>query len=376
MKYNPSTRVNTEVTVRPGPGTVRVLQALRKDLPRGSPSAPGTPSQSRIVGSHTGSALWDAPQRLSGDVEVHGEVGVPPSWDQILASGRFRPTETALKGAYLARYGCGRRGGSAHPCAELRCPRCWVNPDALQSKTIQCSRYNHYAPLLCSSGMGHWKGGDARSAANCRKDNSPPDAWVFGEGGGQDVEVWRGTPPLHDDEDGRVVPPAPDFRKLSMGKIAYFFKHTGNGREGSNGTGPETWWVLLFEYTGAGVGHQRLPDATTKHPVLRLRGRGEPAIFAATSIRRHVHLFHACGCRNASGPVRAGEGETEPRWVCGLDQPASASSGGTSDGGGGLTWRHAFRLAERNITGVARCLGEDKYLLNEHHHSLCRDSFV
>lgn len=229
------------------------------------------PSRRRVGGSHQGSAIWDASLRQDSHdwVEVGGDGDeTPPKWEAIVASGRFRPTLSAMKAACKAAFACRRETGDVSPrCAELRCPTCWTNTGNLDSSTIQCSRYNHFASLQASSGTRIWKGGDARSAADYLKDYGPPDAWVLGEGGGQDVEVWRGTPPTGGDA---TASSSVEYR--SMGKIVYFFKHRGGAREGRAEPGPETWWVLLFEYVSAGSGKPRLPDAVTQHPVMRLRG--------------------------------------------------------------------------------------------------------
>ncbi|CAN0140715.1 unnamed protein product [Ectocarpus fasciculatus] len=276
-----------------------------------------------------------------------------------------------MKEAYKASFACHREAGDGTPrCAELRCPTCWTNTGSLDSSAIQCSRYNHFASLLASSGTGTWKGGDARSAADYLKDDGPPNAWVLGEGGGQDVEVWRGTPPT-----GGDATASSSVENLSMGKIVYFFKHRGNAREGTAEPGPETWWVLLFEYVSAGSGNARLADTVTQHPVMRLRGRRSPVVFPAENIRRHVHLYHMCPAPSLGHVAETGQDEDDgaqpagppPPRCCGVSSTGSASQGGGS--GTAATWRHGFKLAER--AGE-----EDKYLLNEHHHSICQTSFA
>ncbi|CAB1115463.1 unnamed protein product [Ectocarpus sp. CCAP 1310/34] len=253
MNYDYRKRLNVEVTVRPGESCVRVLQTLRRDLPGGLSQGgtdvrePGNPSRQRVADAHQGSAIWDASLIQDShdwmEVDGHGN-GTPPKWEAMVASGRFRPTLPAMKAAYKVLLACRREPGDVSlRCAELRCPTCWNNTGNLDSSTIQCSRYNHFASMLASSGRGSWKGGDVRSAADYLNDDGPPDAWVLGEGGGQDVEVWRGTPPT-----GGDATASSSVENLSMGKIVYFFKHRGNAREGTAEPGPGTWWVLfLFE---------------------------------------------------------------------------------------------------------------------------------
>ncbi|CAM9227062.1 unnamed protein product [Hapterophycus canaliculatus] len=276
----------------------------------------------------------------------------------LVSSGRFRPTEPELLVAYRKMCSCGRVPGVNAPCcADKICPACWEKTATLESTSIRCSRFNHFAPLVASSGTGYWKGGDARSAMSNFEDGQPSDAWVLGAGVGQDVEIHKKKPRVEDD--GRDV----DVGSLTMGKIVYFFDHTGNKRS-DRCTGSTTRWVLVFEYVSAGVGNDRLPDVATRHPVLRLRGNAAPVVFPAGNIRRHVHLYHMCpDVVNLEGGAR---GVVHGSSVCGLH---------AADDGRASVWRHAFKLAVRNLPG-SRVRGEDKYLLNEHHHSIFRDSFV
>lgn len=369
MKRNWKSGKDEQVTVRPGRGCSRVLQALRRKQPGGLVGAPdtraeGKPTKARVAGSHKGSAIWTAQLRRDSDVEASVDGPSLPSWQEVVSSGRFRPTPSQLQKAYKTAYGCGNAGGAdGTGCAEPRCPECWTHANTLTHTSIECSRFNHFAPLAASSGLGRWKGGDARSALSGCKEEGLSDEWVFGCRGGEDVETWRTTPPVHDDH--RKV----DTADLTIGRIVYFFEHEANGTmSGRISTpGPKTRWVLTFEYVSAGDGRERLPDVATKHPTLRLRGNGPPAVFPAN--KRHVHLYHMCGSNESQpGHALAGEGDPEDPWAeCGV-VPAS-------NGSGALVWRHAFKLAMRTLH-AQHTRGEDKYILNEHHHSISRDPFI
>lgn len=371
MKRNWKSGRDEEVTVRPGRGCSRVLQALRKKQPGGLVGAPdtraeGIPTKARVAGSHKGSAIWTAQLRRESDVEASVDGPSLPSWQELVSSGRFRPTPSQLLQAYKTTYGCGNTGGAdGTACAEPRCPECWTHPNTLAHTSIECSRFNHFASLAASSGLGRWKGGDARSALSGCKEDGLSDEWVFGRKGGEDVEIWRTTPPVHDD------PKKVDTGGLTIGRIVYFFEHEANDKmSGRISTpGPKTRWVLTFEYVSAGIGRGRLPDVATKHPTLRLRGNGPPAVFPVNNIRRHVHLYHMCGSNESHpGHVPADEGDAaDPRAGCGV-VPAS-------DGSGALVWQHAFKLARRT-PHAQHIRGEDKYIVNEHHHSISRDSFI
>lgn len=371
MKRNYKAGRTEEVTVRPGKGCSRVLQTLAKGRPGGLVGAPdiraeSASSKAKAHGSHQGPALWEAALKQDGDIEAStGVDGTSPSWDEIVRTGRFRPTHKSLLAAYSAAFGCGKGGGgvqSADPCADDRCPQCWENPSQLKNTTIRCSRFNHFAPLVASSGLGRWKGGDARSAGATNNAGCLSDAWVLGDKGGEDVEVWR-TKPLADD-DGRKV----NVGNLSMGKIVYFFEHVANSRPDRLVGPPEaTRWVLVFEYASAGLGNARSPDAATSHPMLRLRGNGEPVVFPAENIRRHVHLYHRCPEPRAGGATA--DDATED--VCGVVPATGADKGNSAP-----AWGHVFKLARRRLPGERGARPEDVYLLNEHHHSICRDSFI
>lgn len=172
------------------------------------------------------------------------------------------------------------------------------------------------------------------------------DEWFLGEGCGEDVEFFRGQPFCEDPG------PASAHHQLSSARILYFFEHRGNKRAGSQGR-PLTSWVLAFDYVSDGVGSSRSIDPVTLHPVMILRGRGRPVVFPADAIKRHVHLYHRCP---------------------GLERPPAERAllcGPTASGGGeGKVWRHKFRLAARGDGGC------DRFILNEFHHSLNRDSIV
>ena len=150
--------------------------------------------------------------------------------------------------------------------------------------------------LQVSSGLGRWKGGDIRGKAKYES----PGSWALGEGGGEDVEIWTTSP---SSADGAV-----EVEKLTMGRILYFFEHKGNPRSNGDGSDnrPNTSWVLVFDYAIAGRGDRRLPDLATEHPTLILRGRGEPLIYPADAIRRHVHLYYACPCIDEAERVVGG----------------------------------------------------------------------
>lgn len=365
MRYDARTRKRCEVTVRAGLACSRVLRTLEEEELTGKLSASddvaeaGTPSRARLAGSHKGSALWNATMKKDSDENVMASAE-NPEWDNVVATGPFRPTAKAVEAAYKKHFGCGKGVGvDAPPCEEPRCPQCWLDTGTLVETTMRCSRFNHFAFRVASSGTGRWKGGDARkAAATTNWEGLLDDRWVFGADGGENVEVWKTTPPTGDAESSANVD------DLSMGKIVYFFKHRGNTRVGSTGPGPETWWVLVFEYVSAGAGKSRLPDVATRHPIMRLRGRGVPTVFPADNIRRHVHLYHVCPCLG-SGNVEGQE--ADERWVCGVAQDGSRS--------GTLVWRHAFKLSRRRGP-KQRMIGEDRYLLNEHHHSIYQDSFI
>lgn len=123
--------------------------------------------------------------------------------------------------------------------------------------------------------------------------------------------------------------------------------------------------VLVFDYVPAGVGREQLPDAATEHPTVIWRGRQEHLICPADTIRRHVHLYHACPClHDAEGVGQVAPSDARPvgERICGLAQ----ESGGAFSGA--KLWPHKFKLAYGR--------GNDRYLFDEHHHSISQDSFI
>lgn len=255
-----------------------------------------------------------------------------------MTSGRFRPDEATLRDAYRTYFGCNRPASEA-VCNETRCPDCWLDPSALDKNDIRCTRFKHGASPRASSGLGGWEGGDVRASTRA----GAPDEWFVGEGCGEDVEFFKRQP--FDDDGG----PARAHQRLSSGRILYFFEHRGNKRLGAQ----ERPWVLGFDYVSDGHGRSQRSDPVTLHPVVVLRGRGRPVVFPADAIRRRVHLYHRC-----PGPEHP---PADRAWMCG---PAASSTGR------GKVWRHKFRLAS---PGDGAC---DRFILNEFHHSINRNSIV
>lgn len=256
---------------------------------------------------------------------------------------RLRPDAKALLSAYTTFYGCGGAADS-EPCTEPCCPTCWISPSQLATTRLECSRYKNGASREASSGLGRWRGGDARTAAAA----GPPDAWALGQGAGEDVEIHTTA-----ESPGGYQE---DARDLTIGRIIYFFDHVGNKRDDGGTQPPPTSWVLVHDYVSRGRGSRRDSDACTKHPVLFLRGRGRPLIYPVSAIKRHVHMYHLC-------PVVPEGGDTT--WVCGLAVEKN-ERGGVAE-----VWQHKYKLASPGAGP-----GNDAYLLNEHHHSINKDSFV
>lgn len=349
--YDRKLRHHRQVNVRAGEGCSRVMKAIRKDRPGGlgvvaEVDTERQPTPAALAGQFPGAARWQSQLRRPTDVAQDGG-----GWEGRVATGRFRPSAEVLLRAYADHHSCGADApGSNPPCADELCPACW-NDACTFSTALSCSRYKHGAPLKASSGLGRWKGGDVRSAGP----DGECDAWVLGDGGGEDVEVWKGSPASGE---GPVDP-----QQLTLGRIIYFFEHEGNNRLGG-GQRPTSSWVLLFDYATSGQGNARLADAATKHPILALRGRGNPLVYPAHAIRRHVHMYHLC----PSPPDSDARGSTEAddeehRITCGVVHDTRKGFGG------GLVWRHKYNLATAGAGG-------DRYLLNEHHHSIYRESFV
>lgn len=338
--YHRGDKKHIEARVRPGAGCVAVMKqldtALRLGLsgaPRDEHSAP-TPTPAQLKGQYRGGATWDAVLWQEGATHV-----MDGNWLERMRSGYLRPDAASLLKGYKKFYGCARRADAR--CGNSRCPYCSWNPNGLDSSDIACSRYYHAAPYVASSGQGRWKGGDVKAAGR----PGPHLDWVLGTGGGDDVEIWKNPPPTNDD--GPV-----DASDLTIAKVIYFFKHKANAiTEGDDR--PDTWWVLVYDYSGIGRGNERVADHVTQHPVLRLRGRGRPLVYPADAIRRQLHLYHKC-------PLGDG-GE----WTCGQAPVAPDGSGREK------VWRHKFKLASTSAGD-----GYDHYLLNEFHHTASRDSFI
>lgn len=347
MKYDYAAKKHREVTVRPGPGAVRILNALRESLPGGLGGASdvrtaGQPTAGREAGSHQGSAMWPARLWTRADSDVRSSN---MGWKEMASSSRFRPDGEELLRAYGEQFACGRQGGE-ETCAELRCPDCWIG-ETVQDNTIACSRFDHHASAGASSGKGSLKGGDVRHIS------PTTDSCFLGDGGGEDVEIWRNRPSQQQQSN--------HASDVTMAKVLYFFTHRANKRLNADVLGPPTRWLLAFEYVTAGVGNARYTDVATEHPVLVLRARGRPRVFAAANVKRHIHMYHLCPClrpvNSRGSQVSSQEGE---RRVCGVALGLD----------GAKVWQHDFKLAVRGGRG------SDKYLLNEHHHSLSQDPFL
>ena len=279
-KFDKSAKRRVVVQVRPGAGCSRVLRTLLQASPSATERSVGLleaalPTSAESSGQHPGGALWRARLWETGDAaHNHGD------WKECVATSRLRPDEETLLEAYNTFYGCGRLGG-ADVCAEPRCPVCWATPPLLNKKTVRCSRYKHGASRKASSGLGRWRGGDARAAAA----SGPQHAWALGEGAGEYVEIHTTREPSggYNEDPGT----------LTIGRVICFFDHKGNKCPGV-ATRPQTSWVLVHDYVTRGPGIQRDTDACTQHPILVLRGRGRPLIYPVSAIRRHVHLYHVC----------------------------------------------------------------------------------
>lgn len=302
------------------------------------------PSYRVLRGQTPGSALWNA-TLLGGSDEA------PPncfsSWEHAVANSRMRPSMAAMTAAY-GLYKCKNRGPTVGPCTERRCPNCWEGrADCLEHVDISCSRFTVNVPRRSSSGTGRIRGGDARAAALT---GSLKDDWALGSGGGEDVEIWKY---FNASSQPEVVP----NRDLTCARVLYFFEHVANGRKstpsGSPEGGPATAFALVYEYKPVGGGNTRKPDERSKHPAMLLHSRDTPKVYPADLIRRHVHLSHACPATNAS--------KNAEQFTCGPESNAAIR-------GGKKIWTHKYKASSGK--------GDDVYLLNEHHHSICRDKFI
>ncbi|CAN0280331.1 unnamed protein product [Pylaiella littoralis] len=109
---------------------------------------------------------------------------------------------------------------------------------------------------------------------------------------------------------------------------------------------------VLYTISFTAVPFLRVPDSVTGLPTLALQGRGRLAVFPVVAIRRQVHMYHQC-------PQQNGEGAGS-HFHCGPQR----------DQEGSRKWRHNFRLASPGSGG------NDKYILNEVHHSINQDTFL
>ena len=77
-------------------------------------------------------------------------------------------------------------------------------------------------------------------------------------------------------------------------------------------------------------------------------------------------MYHACPCIDEAERVVGGAppvARPEAEWICGLAPDSRGQFGGAK------IWRHRYKLSTPGR-------GVDRYLLNEHHHSISQDSFV
>lgn len=336
-KYDRSTRQHDIVDVQAGPGCVRLMQwlgpILGHDRVPASIHAPPDMTLSELRGQFPGSAVWASSVFKPDDV-----ANTSGPWNARVSTGRHRPDERSLMAAYDTYFSCD--GGNGGGCDNERCIKC-SDKHTLEIQHIDCAR-SMCVSRARSCGTGRLTGGDAKAADG----TGPQDDWVLGQGQGNDVEIFTGPPPT---DDGPVDP-----GQLTIVKIAYFFRHTGNRHSMTGEPPPETWWLLGYDYVGVGPQNSRVPDAVTGLPILKLRGRSRPLVFPVEAIRRQVHLYHQCPQRCEVGSDRS--------FVC-------ETQGGNTDAD--LVWRHKFRLAAPECTN-----GYDRYILNELHHSITQDSFL
>ena len=82
-------------------------------------------------------------------------------------------------------------------CCDSRCPNCWYGGrDLLLHKEIHCSRIVWGVSRISSSGLGRYRGGNARAAG----EEGPVHAWALDEGAGEDVEIFKKPRALKDYE--------------------------------------------------------------------------------------------------------------------------------------------------------------------------------
>ena len=338
-RFNRKRRQTEVVTVKAGEGCSRVLSDLCVRLKgglTGESDVGGPQAKQELLGQQHAGATWTTVLRQRDDPECN--IG---GWEQRLRASRLRPDGASLLRAYEHWYSCGQSNNNAE-CNEPRCPLCWSG-DMLEDQNILCTQYKFGAPLSSSSGLGRWRGGNVRHAAQ----PGPRLNWALGSGAGEDVI-------LHANRHNGVHREAADSSR-TLGKILYFFEHKGNKRCITDGEAPMTSWCLVHDYATAGRGQDKLTDRTTLHQVYNLRGRGQPLIYPTSAIVKHVHMFHQC-------PIPRGTSSQE--WTCG----PSALRGSTRQSG--IVWQHHYRLADPESGGL------DRYMLNEFHHCVNRDSFV
>lgn len=132
-----------------------------------------------------------------------------------------------------------------------------------------------------------------------------------------------------------------------MGKMLYFVEHTGNSAQATE-PAERAHWVAVYEYVSSAPGRGKKPriDPATEHPVYDVHGQADlPSVFLVAAICRHVSLTYACPagrCCPRGTPQRPQSRSKEPTWNCHL---TIAESG------------------DREM---------DSYLLNDHHHRICR----
>ena len=351
-KWSRKQRMHVWQSVHAGPNCVAGLKALRS-IWAGGLDGPTDPYEDITIGAKqkargqtSGNAMWQATLWTAEDEAYHGGgLDAREEWADVLRRTHMRPDASLLIQALCLWYGCQQQEGVENVCGDSRCPNCWYGGrDLLVHKKIHCSRIAWGMSAIQSSGLGRVRGGNARAAG----EEGPEHAWALGEGAGEDVEIFKNPRAL----EGYNLNPrcTVDPQNLTMAKVLYTFVHECNppSTDPSGGNvGGSTIWAACYEYKSAGRGKNRLPDSTTEHPTFTMSGKGRPSIFPVDAIRRHVHMWHACPDSTGSNI-----------WQCG---PCSSATGVR-------VWSHKYR----NATGD----GPDRFILNEHHHSLARDSFL
>lgn len=224
----------------------------------------------------------------------------------------------------------------------------------MENIEISCSRLKHGVPPKASSGKGFLTGGDVKSATT---GSDTPRGWAVGEGGGEDVEIFTNPVACRGDLSGDG--------EVTLGKLLYFFDHTGNPRHGPSTSGPVMQYALVYEYVTCGRGRTKREDPATQHPTYWLQGglRAEPSAFPVEAVRRTVHMYHLCPASTLERPPGA---PSALRQCCGLVDDK------LTRGGGGKVWKHHYVLA----TGHQSTSQRDAYMLNEHWRGVFQDGVV